>query len=152
MSHPVGQRVTLLWRRDNCVALAVLFGGWGLWLACAWPRAGAPIGRELPVTPERVARVREWIDPNTASVASLRRLPLVGPEKARAIVECRRAAEASGRRAFQCREDLATVPGIGPVVLRVAGKDIALPSRQGGEGPTPRNGGPQTSATWPASR
>jgi competence protein ComEA len=56
----------------------------------------------------------EKLDPNTATVAELRRLPGVGPVRAQAIVTER----VSGGR-FRSPSDLARVPGIGPHVVRV---------------------------------
>lgn len=53
----------------------------------------------------------ERIDPNRAPLEELRRLPGVGPARARAIVEAREAAP------FAVPEDLLRVPGIGPASL-----------------------------------
>jgi len=55
----------------------------------------------------------ETLDPNTAAVAELRRLPGVGPVRAQAIVKER----VSGGR-FRSPSDLARVPGIGPHAVR----------------------------------
>jgi competence ComEA-like helix-hairpin-helix protein len=60
----------------------------------------------------------EKINPNEASVASLARLPGVGPTRARAIVAYRdRHAEQSARgSAFAKADDVQRVKGIGPKV------------------------------------
>ncbi|MDX1577599.1 MAG: ComEA family DNA-binding protein [Gemmatimonadota bacterium] len=55
---------------------------------------------------------RERIDPNTAPVEELRRLPGVGPRLAEAIVGER------ARRPFRSPDDLTRVPGIGEVTAR----------------------------------
>ena len=56
---------------------------------------------------------RERIDPNTASAASMRRLPRIGPVKARAIVAYRRSR---GHGAFRTARGLQRVGGIGPAI------------------------------------
>jgi competence protein ComEA len=56
------------------------------------------------------------INPNVAPVASLTRLPGIGPARAGAIVDYRREVmEAGAKRAFTSCEDLERVRGIGPV-------------------------------------
>jgi competence protein ComEA len=63
----------------------------------------------------------ERIDPNTAPVDELHRLPRVGPALALRIVEWREA-----RGPFRTLADLDSVPGVGPAVLREAGPHLAL--------------------------
>jgi len=87
-----------------CAAVAVL-AAWGL------PK-GTWLGVHPPTWPERLAATAETIDPNTASAASLRRLPGIGRVKAEAIVRFRAA------RAFGSAEDLTSVSGIGPATIR----------------------------------
>jgi len=115
--------------RGDCLALAILVGGWSLFLAAAstgTARLGDPAGTD----PGRMALVAEHIDPNTASVGSLRRLPMIGPVKAQAIVDFRRAARAAGRqKVFRWREDLTKVPGIGPETVERSAEYLALPAR-----------------------
>jgi competence ComEA-like helix-hairpin-helix protein len=65
----------------------------------------------------------ERIDPNTAPVDELSRLPRVGPALAARIVAWR---EAHGP--FRSLVELDAVPGVGPAVLREAGPHIALPA------------------------
>lgn len=121
-----------LWRRGDCIALAALLGAWGLVLA----RLGLgsiSLGQPVRLDPARVALVAETVDPNTATAASLRRLPLIGPVKAEAIVRYRRQARDRGDLpAFRYCEDLLRVPGIGPATIERAGKRLALPN-----GPSP---------------
>lgn len=59
----------------------------------------------------RVRSAEEKINPNTASVASMRRLPMIGPVRAAAIVEYRRR---HGPAPFRTPRDLIKVRGIGP--------------------------------------
>ncbi len=70
-----------------------------------------------PVYPRRLEQAFEKIDPNTATVASLRRLGGIGRHKAQAIADYRRSARG---RAFARPEDLARVRGIGPSTVRRA--------------------------------
>ncbi|MGB5303359.1 MAG: ComEA family DNA-binding protein [Gemmatimonadota bacterium] len=63
----------------------------------------------------------ERLDPNTAAVAELRRLPGVGPVRAQAIVKER----VSGGK-FRSPSDLARVPGIGPHAVRVLTPHLAF--------------------------
>ena len=71
----------------------------------------------------------EKVDPNRAPVVLLRRLPGVGPARARAIVEER----ASGGP-FQSLADLARVPGIGQRTLEALGPHLTFGSRSGTPG------------------
>lgn len=73
-----------------------------------------------PVDSAKSQAVREFIDPNTATIPSLQRLRGIGPSKARAIVDYRNQ---HGPRAFKCLADLEKVRGIGPQTVR---KNIAL--------------------------
>lgn len=130
MTSRPGQRISLGWLREDLVGLTVLLCAWGVYLGLRAARSGETIGRSPAVHADKVALVREKIDPNTATVASMRRLPLIGAERAEAIVEYRQAVRPPGRRAFEHLEDLAGVPGIGPGVLRRAGQHLSLTPRQ----------------------
>lgn len=102
--------------RDGDVAAVLILcvlGG----VALAGYASGRPVqkrGIPAPV-PDRVDSLARTVDPNTASVASLRRLPGLGPAKARAIVSYRAA---HGPAAFGTPEDLKKVHGIGPGLLQ----------------------------------
>jgi competence protein ComEA len=63
----------------------------------------------------------ERIDPNTAGVDELDRLPKVGPALAQRIVEWRQS-----HGAYRSMADLDAVPGVGPALLRDAGPHLAL--------------------------
>jgi len=62
----------------------------------------------------------EQVDPNRAPAEELRRLPGVGPARAQAIIEGRRAV------AYRSLEDLLRVPGIGPATLGRLAPHLAL--------------------------
>ncbi len=77
---------------------------------CVW----AP--SEVPLSASRAAEARELIDPNTANYASLRRLPGLGPVKARTFLNHRDTLGTP----FRTVEDL-KMPSIGPAsILRMA--------------------------------
>ncbi|MBI5723666.1 MAG: helix-hairpin-helix domain-containing protein [Planctomycetes bacterium] len=69
----------------------------------------------IPVDPVRVAAAGQKVNPNTASSASLQRLPGIGPTRAQAIVDYRSARPAP---AFRRESDLQAVRGIGPGIVR----------------------------------
>jgi competence protein ComEA len=102
------------WRPPNVAALTVLSflaamalagsAGWGrVWMASHPPSDAG-----------RLAAVEEKINPNVATVGSLRRLPGIGPVKAQTIAEFR--ASRPGR-AFARAEDLDKVEGLGPAAV-----------------------------------
>ncbi|MCE5278960.1 MAG: helix-hairpin-helix domain-containing protein [Planctomycetaceae bacterium] len=75
-----------------------------------------------PPNEQAQARIREKIDPNTASVGSLRRLHGIGPAYAQAIVDYR-----SGGKTFRTRADLEHVRGLGPTRVARIISELALP-------------------------
>ncbi len=107
-------RYDLLWRRRELAALLALGGLAAVLLAArAIARAGWP-GCSHEQHALRLQRAAEKIDPNTASVGSLMRLPGVGPAYARAIVAYRGA---HGPRPFRTLQDLDPIKGIGPAAI-----------------------------------
>lgn len=101
--------IDLRWRRGDLRALLALS-------VAALAAAIGPIRADKAPPPgtrthaDRLRRACERIDPNTASAASLERLPGVGPVTAGAIVADRQARPG---QAYTCPEDLARVKGIG---------------------------------------
>ena len=83
------------------------------------------LGSNAPIETSRVESASEKINPNTATFASLRRLPQIGEVKARAIITYR-----SSRRepAFTSLSDLDNVRGIGPGILSQISPHLELPS------------------------
>ena len=125
MNRTGGRVYDFSWNRGNLAALAVL---------CAtalslliWQGRSREIfmGREIPVFPDKVELATERIDPNTASAASMRRLPGIGPRTAAEIVRFRQ--EHPGRN-FHSEDDLSQVKGIGPVTVRRIGPFLKIRS------------------------
>ncbi len=69
-----------------------------------------------PVESESTVDLEEKINPNSARVASLIRLPQIGLARARAITVYRENAriEAGDSNPFHCPDDLQRINGIGP--------------------------------------
>jgi competence ComEA-like helix-hairpin-helix protein len=82
--------------------------------ALTWRAASGrfELGQSPAPEERRVEAARERVNPNTASIASLRRLPGLGPVRAQDILGYR---QASGRPTpFRFLKDLENVHGIGP--------------------------------------
>lgn len=126
MSPPRVDRYDLAWPRGDLAPLIWLC----LLAGAAVIYAGRPerlwFASEPPIDPGRIALAAEKINPNTATVASLRRLGGIGPFKAHAIVQYRRQYGL----VFQRAEDLANVSGIGPQTVRRISPHLVFPQRR----------------------
>ena len=124
MPERTPDRLDARWTRANLAALAVLC------LAAAGALAGQMLGgrSELGARPRvdaaRVAAAADKVNPNTAPVASLRRLPDVGPVRAGDIVAYRLV---HGGAPFRRPEDLLRVRGIGPITLATIREYLVFP-------------------------
>ena len=112
MTPAPAKRYDLAWRRGNLAVLIIL----AVVAAAALGARALAHTRDLGPVPQGLARrsaaAREMIDPNTASAASLRRLPRIGPALARAIIAAR---DAEAGDPFTDLHDLQhRVRGIGP--------------------------------------
>jgi DNA uptake protein ComE-like DNA-binding protein len=79
----------------------------------------AYVSNPQPHVPARANEVEDRIDPNTADVATLAALPLIGEKRARDVVTYREqyVAEHPGKLAFEKPNDLLHIRGIGPAML-----------------------------------
>ncbi len=121
-------RYSLAWSRPNRAALIVLCAVGGAVVCMQSMAAPVKFEKSPPVFPHRRRLAFEGIDPNTASIASLRRLGGIGPRKASAIVEYRRSV---GGRAFSRPRDLQKVHGIGPATVKRAEPYLVFPDNPG---------------------
>jgi competence ComEA-like helix-hairpin-helix protein len=112
---PVGRRFDLAWRRDHLAALLVACLAAGAALGWRGASGRSAVGNHIDADAVRVAAARERINPNTATYASLLRLPGIGPVKAAAIVAFRLE---NPDRPFASADDLARVHGIGEGIVR----------------------------------
>ena len=106
------QRYDFSWRRTSLRAVLFACLAGGVTLACMGLCNRSYLGHDFPTDNQKVLLAAEKIDPSTASAASLRRLPGLGPVKAQAIVDYRAK---HGPKAFASINDLEKVPGLGPV-------------------------------------
>jgi len=108
------QAPRLRWAGGDRLGLTVLTVAWAAVLGWTW--LARPC---VPAADAAAAEsVRERIDPNTASAASLRRLPGIGSALAAAVVDHRRQARKGRIPAFRTIDDLDDVPGIGAKKLQ----------------------------------
>ncbi len=98
-------------RRVLVALLAILCPIFALRYACN--RAYVP--DPPPPHGPRYDEVADKIDPNTADVATLSALPMIGDRRARDIIDFResRLARAPGELAFESPEDLLLIKGFG---------------------------------------
>ena len=104
------------WRRGDLIVLTALAAAALLALMLDWPSRTPCPQNAVPIDRLRVAQAAERLNPNTASAASLRRLPMIGRVKAQAIVDYRLAA--ASQPAFRRPQDLDAVSGIGPATIQ----------------------------------
>ncbi len=109
------------WNRSDRSALTVLLGVCGCGLIYLSATHTAALDCPPTVNPDKVKLILEKIDPNTASLASLRRLSMIGPVKAEAIVAYRQAGHV-----FTSAEDLQNVSGIGPATVKRIRKHLVF--------------------------
>ncbi len=88
-------------------------------LAAGWWRNPTTIPADFEGDGALVTDSAGRIDPNVASASELAALPTIGPGRAAAIIEYRRAWRASrgDSPAFSSADDLANVKGIGPATV-----------------------------------
>lgn len=123
MKTPPTKRLDPRWTRGDLAGVLALMLAAGAALAC---KAAAPrlaLGDSVPVFSQNVANDR--VNPNTASEASLRRLPGLGATRAADIVRYR---QANGPTAFGRPADLERIKGIGPGTAAKIREYLDLPN------------------------
>jgi competence ComEA-like helix-hairpin-helix protein len=129
MTPPAQVKLDLTWTRRNVAAVLALCAVAAA--LTAWRASSRPVSADCGAGPDpaRLAAGAERINPNDASVASLRRLPGIGPKLAAAVVAHR---DARGPQPFRYAEDLAAVRGIGPRTAQRLAAWLSLPLRSAG--------------------
>ena len=125
-----GQHHRWSWTARNLTAVALLTGillGLIAWRAIA---SRGRLGEDLVVRPAALRPAAERINPNTASWASLARLPGIGPARARAVCRYRDrfATTHPDTPAFSSPADLESVPGLGPILVETMAPYLVFPS------------------------
>lgn len=99
-----------------------------LWLTY---RPGLWVSDPVELHPSDIADATYLIDPNTASWASLARLPQVGKTKARRLVKYRQMQEKPDTVVYAKLEDLADVKGFGSATLEAIAPYLVFPPDDG---------------------
>lgn len=129
-SATTANRPGLLWtasqRRVLIVGLIVLFTFLSLQLLLRPLYVSDP----QPDQPARFDELADRIDPNTADIATLSALPMIGPKRAADIVRYRETflAEHPGATAFEKPVDLLRIHGVGAAMLASMRPYLILPS------------------------
>lgn len=103
------------WHRQQRIMLAVLLAIGLCVILMIWRQRSARLpDDELQVSHQSIPELETLLDPNTATAASLSRIPGIGPQLAERIVTFREARMTSvSGPVFVKLADLGVVPGIG---------------------------------------
>jgi DNA uptake protein ComE-like DNA-binding protein len=109
----------------SVILLVVLSIGFGRWMANR-----AYVSDPQPDTPAKFDELADRIDPNTADVATLSALPLIGDRKARDIITYRKEQQARNpdQPAFRESRDLLKIKGIGAATVNQLERYLIFPS------------------------
>ena len=109
--------------------LVLLFGLVGYFTFRLWPNR-AYVPDPPPPHGARFGEVLDKIDPNTADVATLAALPLIGEKRAQQIVDYRekRRAQSPNRPVFRSPDDLLLIKGFGKASLETLQPYLMFPT------------------------
>ncbi len=124
MNHKPDMKFDFRLTRSNRTAMLILVAGAIAFLAID-TRGQLRFTVTAPVDTVKITAASQRLNPNTASVASLRRLPRIGVTRAKRIVHYR---QNHGPSAFTTASDLRNVPGIGPGTARTVAPYLTLPN------------------------
>jgi len=118
------------WTRRQRRVIAVLLIALCVVLSIRYACNPAYVSDPPPVKGPRYDEVVDKIDPNTADVASLSALPMLGEARARDIIEYRerRAARFPGERPFNSADDLLRIKGFGPAMVETLRPYLMFPA------------------------
>jgi hypothetical protein len=122
VSAPGGRprlRVPQLWTVRQRRAIGILLAGALIYLAIRLIRNPVYVSDPQPRDPPRALELADKIDPNTADVATLAALPMIGQRRAQDIVDYREqfVARNPGNVAFTRVEDLVRIKGFGSAMI-----------------------------------
>lgn len=112
-------RTPQLWTAGQRRAIVILLAAILIYLTIRLIRNPVYVSDPQPRDGPRAAELADRIDPNTADVATLAALPMIGQRRAQDIVEYRERfmAQNPGRRAFTRVEDLLRIRGFGTAMI-----------------------------------
>ena len=121
------QPLRQIWPRRRLATLLVLACLAFAAMAFRWSFLRVSFEQYDTVYQQRVDLVSQKVDPNTATIASLRRLPQIGQTRAEAIVEYR---SASSHKPFPFTRpaDLDAVKGLGPGLIEQFKQYLQFPA------------------------
>jgi hypothetical protein len=126
---PVSKSPGFCWTGSQRKVLIVAIIGLLGFLSIQLVRRPLYISDPQPDRPARYEELADRIDPNSADVAALSALPMIGPKRAADIVRYREkfVAEYPGKSAFERPEDLLRIDGIGAAMLASLRPYLILP-------------------------
>jgi hypothetical protein len=129
---PEDQQPAWTWTLGQRRALLVLLLGLIVYLSIRLALNRAHVPDPPPAHGPRYDEVVDKIDPNTADVATLAALPLIGEKRAQQIVDFRekRRAQYPGRVAFRSEDDLLLIKGFGQASVETLRPYLIFPSTQ----------------------
>jgi hypothetical protein len=129
---PEDQQPAWTWTLGQRRALLVILFGFIVYLSIRLALNRAYVSDPPPPHGLRYDEVVDKIDPNTADVATLAALPLIGEKRAQQIVDFRdrRRIQYPGRVAFRSEDDLLLIKGFGQASLETLRPYLIFPSTQ----------------------
>ena len=129
---PEDQQPAWTWTLGQRRALLVLLIGLVVYLSIRLAFNRSYVSDPPPPHGPRYDEVADKIDPNTADVATLAALPLIGEKRAQQIVDFRekRRAQNPRRVVFRSEDDLLLIKGFGHASVETLRPYLIFPSTQ----------------------
>ena len=120
-----------LWTAKQRRAIGILFAGVLIYLAIRLIRNPVYVSDPQPRDPPRAVELADRIDPNTADVATLAALPMIGQRRAQDIVDYREryVVQNPGKPAFTRVEDLVRIKGFGGAMIEHVRPYLTFPKQ-----------------------
>jgi hypothetical protein len=129
---PEDQQPAWTWTLGQRRALLVLLVGLIIYLGVRLTMHRAYVPDPPPPRGPRYDEVVDKIDPNSADVATLAALPMIGEKKAQQIVDFRekRRAQNPNRTVFRSEDDFLLIKGFGAASVETMRPYLIFPSTQ----------------------